>query len=343
MDRVAKVRVARRLELVCPAGNPPALRAAVDHGADWVYIGLRDETNVRNFPGLNFSEAHAAAGIRYAHGRRVKVLLAINTYPQTAGGERWKRAIDAAGDLGADAVILSDPGLMQYAAQTYPSLRLHLSVQASATNYEAINFYREHFGIARATLPRLLSLAQIQHIVRNTRVEMEVFGFGSLCVMLEGRCTLSSYVTGASPNTCGVCCPSSAVQWKQTREGLESRLSGVLVDRYTQAEKAAYPILCRGRYDVAGQTYHAFDEPSTLNTLELLSQLTRSGIAAVKIEGRQRDAAYVAQVTRIWREAIDRCYRDPDEFVVSTGSALALDKLTEGRPQTLGAQYRPWK
>lgn len=331
------------IELVCPAGSLPALRAAVDHGADCVYMGFRDDTNARNFAGLNFSPEEAAAAVRYAHSRGAKVLLALNTYPQPDGGERWQRALDAAVDVGVDAVIIADPGLMQYAARAHPGLRLHLSVQGSATNYEAINFYHQHFGIKRAVLPRVLSVAQVEEVIRHTPVEIEVFGFGGLCVMVEGRCVLSSYVTGESPNTRGVCSPAQAVRWRETPDGLESRLNGILVDCYAGNEKAAYPTLCKGRYEVAGETYYAIEEPASLNTLELLPELARIGVAAIKIEGRQRSIAYVARVTKIWREAIDRCCRDPQAFAVNPAWAAELRKLSEGQQQTLGAFYRPWK
>ncbi|MGD9954095.1 MAG: peptidase U32 family protein, partial [Burkholderiales bacterium] len=99
------------MELVCPAGSLPALKAAVDHGADWVYLGLRDATNARNFPGLNFDEAALAEGLAYAHARRRKVLMAINTYPQAASWARWSAAVDRAAALGADAIIVADAGL----------------------------------------------------------------------------------------------------------------------------------------------------------------------------------------------------------------------------------------
>ena len=88
------------------------------------------------------------------------------------------------------------------------------------------------FGIRRAVLPRVLSLPQVEQLVQHTPVEIELFGFGGLCVMVEGRCVLSSYVTGESPNTAGVCSPAKAVRWQQTPQGLESRLNGVLLDRY---------------------------------------------------------------------------------------------------------------
>ena len=331
------------LELVCPAGNLPALKTAIDHGADAVYMGFRDNTNARAFPGLNFDFAAAQEGVRYAHAKGKKILLALNTFPQTATWSRWQQAVDMAVEVGVDAVILADPGLMRYASRTWPQLRLHLSVQGSATNYEAINYYHEHFGIQRAVLPRVLSLAQVEQVVKHTPVEIELFGFGGLCVMVEGRCVLSSYATGESPNTAGVCSPAKAVRWEQTGNGLESRLNNVLLDRYEANEKAGYPTLCKGRFEVEDETYYAIEEPTSLNTLELLPEMIAMGIAAVKIEGRQRSPAYVEQVTRVWRTAIDAARRNAETYAVQPIWAAQLGKLSEGQQHTLGAYHRPWK
>ncbi|MDR2875596.1 MAG: U32 family peptidase [Methylobacillus sp.] len=330
-------------ELVCPAGNLPALKTAIDHGADCVYIGFRDTTNARAFPGLNFDPATAREGVRYAHLHGGKVLVALNTFPQTATWLQWRQAVDDAVEIGADAIILADPGLMRYASRVHPYMRLHLSVQGSATSYEAINYYHEHFGIQRAVLPRVLSLAQVENVVKNTPVEIELFGFGGLCVMVEGRCVLSSYATGESPNTAGVCSPAKAVRWEQTPQGLESRLNGILLDRYAAGEKTGYPTLCKGRFEVEDETYYAIEEPTSLNTLELLPEMLAMGIAAVKIEGRQRSPAYVEQVTKVWRAAIDRAQRDADRYTVQAAWTAQLDKLAEGQQHTLGAYHRPWK
>ena len=332
-----------KMELVCPAGSLPALKVAVDNGADCVYMGFRDNTNARNFAGLNFDLANAKEGVRYAHAKNAKVLLALNTYPQSSGSEKWQNAIDNAANIGIDAVILADPGMMQYACDNYPNLRLHLSVQGSATNYEAINFYHQQFGIQRAVLPRVLALKQVEQLMQNTPVEIELFGFGGLCVMVEGRCSLSSYVTGESPNTCGVCSPAKSVRWQQTAAGMESRLNGVLIDRYGDSENAGYPTLCKGRFNVADETYYAIEEPTSLNTLELLPELMKMGISAIKIEGRQRSPAYVGQVTKVWREAMDACKRNPDVFSVKPAWMADLGKLAEGQQSTLGAYNRPWK
>lgn len=335
--------VTKQIELVCPAGSLPALRSAVDHGADCVYVGFRDETNARNFAGLNFDEAGLAEGLRYAHRAGAKVFVALNTYPQSANWARWTRALDRAADLGVDAVIMADPALMDYARRTHPQLRLHLSVQGSATNHEAINFYHEHFGIQRAVLPRVLALPQIRHVVANTPVQIEVFGFGGLCVMVEGRCALSAYATGVSPNCDGACSPAKAVRWEQTPRGMEVRLNSVLIDRFDPGERAGYPTLCKGRFDVDGHTYYAFEDPASLNALELLPELLRAGVRAIKIEGRQRSPAYVAEVTRVWRRALDACLADSEGFRPSPGSMSALAQLSEGQTHTLGAYDRPWK
>jgi collagenase-like PrtC family protease len=331
------------LELVCPAGSLPALKVAVDNGADCVYVGFRDQTNARNFAGLNFDDAALTEGVAYAHRAGAQVFIALNTYPRTATWANWTRAVDRAAELGADAAILADPALMAYACRTHPELRLHLSVQGSATNHEAINFYHEHFGVRRAVLPRVLALPQIRHVVANTPVQIEVFGFGGLCVMVEGRCALSAYATGVSPNCDGACSPAKSVRWAQTDAGMEARLNEVLIDRFGPQERAGYPTLCKGRFDVQGQTYYAFEDPASLNTIELLPELLRAGVRAIKIEGRQRSPAYVAEVTRVWRRAIDACLRDGDRFRADPAGLGVLARLSEGQTQTLGAYDRPWK
>ena len=331
------------MELVCPAGNLPSLKIAVDNGADAVYIGFKDDTNARHFAGLNFNDQRARDGIAYAHQRGSKVFVAINTYPQPSGWQRWQDAVDHAAQLGVDALILADIGIMDYAAERWPDLRLHLSVQGSATSQESIGFYHKNFGIQRAVVPRVLSLKQIKTVASNSPVPIEVFGFGSLCVMVEGRCLLSSYVTGQSPNTFGACSPASAVQWKETDAGLETRLNNVLIDCHDKNESAGYPTLCKGRFNVNNHTYHAMEEPTSLNTMALLPELLQAGVAAIKIEGRQRSPAYVEQVTKVWRAALDACHRDPEHYQPQPAWLEALQKVSEGSQTTLGAYHRPWQ
>ena len=331
------------MELVCPAGSYPALKAAVEHGADAVYIGFRDDTNARHFAGLNFNDKKAQQALETARNKGVKIFIAINTYPQPEGWARWKYAIDLAASLEVDAIIAADISVLDYAAIHYPELPLHLSVQGSATNYESLQFYHQYFNIRRAVLPRVLSLAQVKQLAINSPVDLEVFAFGSLCIMAEGRCHLSSYITGESPNMCGVCSPASAVSWEQKGDVLESRLNNVLIDRYQKNENAGYPTLCKGRFQVEGDTCHALEEPTSLNTLELIPELDATGIKAVKIEGRQRSPAYVAQVVDVWRQALDSYQRAPDQFVPKQEWIAVLGKVSEGTQTTLGAYSRPWQ
>jgi len=329
-------------ELVCPAGSLRALQLAVDAGADAVYLGLKDATNARNFAGLNFDDAQVREGVRYAHARGAKVLMALNTFADARDIGPWQRAVDTAVEMGADALIVADTAVMAHCRDHHPALRLHLSVQASATSYEAIEFYRERYGIQRAVLPRVLTMSQVGHVIRHTNVDIEVFGFGSLCVMVEGRCALSSYVTGQSPNTAGVCSPPSAVRWHETPQGVEARLNGVLIDRYASDEPRGYPTLCKGRFEVDGQRDYALEEPSSLNTLALLPQLIDAGVKAIKIEGRQRSPQYVAEVTRVWRSAIDLAASDT-RYSVSSEWGARLARWSEGQQHTLGAYDRPWR
>ena len=331
------------MELVCPAGNLPSLKTAVDHGANAVYFGFRDDTNARHFAGLNFAPNKMAEGVEYARRRGVRVFIALNTYPRPDGFSRWQEAVDRAADLGVDALIAADLGVLDYASSKHPELALHLSVQGSATNYEALRFYHEHFGVRRAVLPRVLSMSQIRHVVENSPLEIEVFAFGSLCVMVEGRCILSSYATGRSPNTYGACSPASHVEWIETSEGLDTRLGGVLIQRHPKGENVGYPTLCKGTFRVGDHTYHAIEEPTSLNAMELLPELAAAGVKAVKIEGRQRSPVYVGQVTKVWRQALDAFARDPEHFTPRPEWTAELGKVSEGAQTTLGAYHRPWQ
>jgi len=330
-------------ELICPAGSLPALKAAVDSGADAVYLGFKNDTNARNFAGLNFDQKSMADGIRYAHDKGREILIAINTFPQAGRVGDWQNAVDAAVDQGADAIILADIGLLDYARNRHPQQRLHLSVQGSATSYEAINFCQREFGIRRAVLPRVLTLAQVEHVIRNTTVEIEVFGFGSLCVMNEGRCWLSSYACGESPNTVGACSPAKYVKWDKKLGVMETRLNGILIDRFADNEPAGYPTLCKGRFEVAGETYYALEEPTSLNVISILPEIMKIGVRAIKVEGRQRSPAYVTQVTRTLRAALDSLAGGAEKFHVKPAWQAELTKVSEGSQATLGAYNRPWR
>lgn len=324
-------------ELICPAGTPAALRAAVDAGADAVYLGFRDETNARNFPGLNFTRQDVADAVDYAHARRVEVYVAINTYPQAGNLGPWQKAVDDAARLKVDAVIMADPGLLAYAAKRHPDLRLHLSVQASAANVEAIRLYREAFGVRRVVLPRVLTVPEIAKLNAEIDIETEVFVFGGLCPMAEGRCSLSSYATGLSPNKQGVCSPANHVRYEQRGGSLASTLGGFTINVFSEGEQAGYPTLCKGRFVAGDGPAYLFEEPTSLNAMDLLPELKAAGVRALKIEGRQRGKAYIAAVVRAYREALE---------TFAAGRPVPhidLQAMVEGGTQTTGAYTRAWR
>ena len=331
------------MELVCPAGSLNAFKAAVENGADAVYLGFKNETNARHFAGLNFNEHGAQQALALAHRKGVKLFIAINTFASERHVSKWHEAVDQAVDLGADAIIAADTAVLDYASQRYPSQTLHLSVQASATNAAALSFYQRHFNIQRAVLPRVLSLAQIQALGSASSVALEVFAFGSLCVMAEGRCYLSAYLTGESPNTVSACSPAKYVSWEEQNGVIEARLNGALVDRFADNEPAGYPTLCKGRFHALNKRSHVLESPTSLNTLDLLPQLQQAGVSALKIEGRQRSPAYVAKVVAIWREALDRLQQNPSGFRVEPRWQQILQSVSEGAQTTLGAYQRQWQ
>jgi putative protease len=323
-----------RPELVCPAGTPASLRAAVDAGADAVYCGFRNATNARNFPGLNFTVDELAKGIAYAHERGAKVLLAVNSFPPAGETALWKQAVDDGVRLGADALIVADIGVADYAATKHPDQRLHLSVQAGAPSVEAIRFYTEEFGVRRVVLPRILTVPEIRALHDEVGCEIECFIFGNHGLMAEGRCSLTNYVTGLSTNMDGVCSPAADVEYVEDADrNLTVRLGGFTMDRIGCGAMAGYPTICKGRFLAPHRDdgYYAFEEPISMNLAELLPDLVRAGVTAFKIEGRQRSKAYVKSVVGAWRAAVDNVMAGTEPKIAD------LLAFTEGHKQTQGA------
>ncbi len=323
------------MELICPAGTPAAFRDAIEVGADAVYCGFRDETNARNFPGLNFSRPELETSIAYARQRQVKTLVAINTFMRAGDEALWESAVDDAATLGADAVILADLGLIAYAAEKHPGLRLHLSVQAGAANADHVNFLVDAFGIKRAVLPRVLTIAEVAALTRQARCETEVFVFGGLCVMEEGRCSLSSYATGKSPNMDGVCSPASHVRYRKDGPEMVSELGEFTINRFPETEAAGYPTICKGRFVAEGEDGYIFEDPVSLDAMAHLDALQEAGVAALKIEGRQRGRSYVAKVVTEIRRQLDAA------GPVVAGDALR--RMSEGQRTTQGSYDKRWR
>jgi putative protease len=328
-------------ELVCPAGTPAALRTAVDAGADAVYCGFQDATNARNFPGLNFTPDELREAVGYAHGKGARVLLALNTYPPAGRVDLWRQAADTGARIGVDAFIVADIGLADYIARRHPGIRLHLSVQAAASSPEAIRYYCTHFGVRRVILPRILTIPEIRAIRKEIPCEIETFIFGNHGLMVEGRCSLTNYLTGQSTNMDGVCSPASDVDYRRDADGaMAAQLAGFTIDRFGPDEKAGYPTICKGRYTAPHRPegYYAFEEPVSLDLSRLLPELIEAGVHAFKIEGRQRSKSYVRNVVATFRRAVD------DIRAGRPANLADLGALTEGQKQTQGAfETRKWR
>jgi len=226
--------------------------------------------------------ARSGAFSPYCAAAGAKVLVAINTFAQAGRTDLWKQAVDDAVSIGVDALILADLGVIDYAANRHPGQRLHLSVQASASSPEAIDFYVREFGIRRVVLPRVLTLPEIRALNDEIDCETEVFVYGGLCVMAEGRCLLSSYATGKSPNMTGVCSPPSHVSYREEDDGeMVSRLGEFTINRFAPGEKAGYPTLCKGRFETGGRSFYVFEEPTSLNAVDMLKEFRDAGVTAL--------------------------------------------------------------
>lgn len=325
------------MELICPAGTPSAFREAVHAGADAVYCGFADETNARNFPGLNFSREELGEAIKFAKQNNVITLVALNTFMRAGDEHIWYQGADDAVRLGADALIVADLGLMAYVAEKHPEQRLHVSVQASASNVDAINFLISSFNARRVVLPRTLTIADIAKLAPQIKCEIEVFAFGGLCVMAEGRCSLSSYATGKSPNMNGVCSPASHVRYQHEGDTMVSILGDYTINRFEKGEAAGYPTLCKGRFNIADSEGYAFEDPVSLDIMEHLDALEKAGVSALKVEGRQRGKAYVAEVVATLKQAMNT----PAEQRAAVIARLRT--LSEGQKTTTGAYEKRWR
>jgi putative protease len=156
--------------------------------------------------------------------------------------------------------------------------------------------------------------------------------------MAEGRCNLSSYATGKSPNMNGVCSPASHVRYVQDKDGaMTSKLGEFTINRFAKDEAAGYPTLCKGRFRLNGQAGYIFEEPTSLDALSMLPELLKSGVSALKIEGRQRGRAYIEAVVSAFRQALD------DYAAGRPVKTDALISLSEGGQATEGAYKKTWR
>lgn len=285
-----------RPELLAPAGEWDALVAAVQNGADAVYLGGRNFSARRM--AANFGRDELARAVDYAHVRGVKIYVTVNTLIADTEMEDAANFLRFLYNNGVDAVIVQDLGLIKLAREVVPDLELHASTQMTVHNVPAAGLLRQA-GITRIVLARELSLREIKEIRERAQVEVEVFIHGALCICYSGQCLMSSMIGGRSGNR-GLCAQPCRLQYT-----LEDESGSALS---SPAEPGEYIL-----------------SPRDLNLSGHLPELIKAGIEAFKIEGRMKRPEYVATVTRIYRNLIDRAVEN--NFYITPREAGELAQI----------------
>ncbi|NVK44386.1 MAG: tRNA 5-hydroxyuridine modification protein YegQ [Oceanospirillaceae bacterium] len=306
----------RSPELLSPAGTLKNMKYAFAYGADAVYAGQpRYSLRVRN---NDFNMEHLAAGIEYAHRLGKKFFLASNILPHNSKLTTYLKDIRPVIEMGPDALIMSDPGLIMLVKEQFPQVPIHLSVQANTMNWAAVKFWHS-VGVERVILSRELSLDEVAEIRdRCPEMELEVFVHGSLCIAYSGRCLLSGYINHRDPNQ-GTC--TNACRWKYDAHEAQQNASGDVVP--VQSFDPAQPALGEGapsdrifllqEESRPGDYMPAFeDEHGTyimnskdLRAIQHVHRLAAMGVDSLKIEGRTKSHYYVARTAQAYRRAID--------------------------------------
>ncbi len=268
------------LELLMPAGNLKKLKTAFHFGADAVYLGGKS-FSLRAFAD-NFSDEEIEEGIAYAHSLGKKAYVTVNIFAKNSDLDKAKDFFIFLEKAGADAVLISDVGLVALCRQVAPSLVIHLSTQANTQNLLAVKFW-QGLGVKRVVLARELTISEIREIHEAVPdMELEAFVHGAMCMSFSGRCLLSTYLTGRSANR-GACVQPCRWGYRLTEEGHPQKPIDVEQDE-------------RGTY---------FMNSRDLRLLPHISELATAGVVSLKVEGRMKSEFYVATVANAYRHAID--------------------------------------
>jgi putative protease len=296
-------------ELLAPAGNLNNLRYAIAYGADAVYAGMpRYSLRVRNndFHKLE----NLAVGIEEVHAAGKQFYLASNALPHNAKIRTFIKDMEPIMELGPDALIMADPGLILMVREHWPDTAIHLSVQANTMNYASVRFWQQQ-GISRIILSRELSLDQIEEIRQECPdMELEVFVHGALCIAYSGRCLLSGYFNHRDANQ-GTC--TNACRWDYQVKAASVDISGDIQAVESPAPEPVEQVYLLEESSRPGsQLPIEEDEHGTyimnskdLRALEHVERLIRIGVKSLKIEGRTKSHYYVARTTQVYRQAID--------------------------------------
>lgn len=313
-----------KIELLSPAGNLEKLKIAVLYGADAVYIGGNLFGLRANADNFTFSEMEE--GAKFAHDKGRKVYLAVNILPHNHDIELLPDYIEKAAKTGIDAMIVSDAGTIGMIKEIAPHMEIHLSTQASCTNWRSAKFWHD-LGVKRIVLARELTLEEITEVHSKCPDTMEIESFihGAMCIAYSGRCLLSSYLIDRDGNKgeCGHPCRWNYSLVEEKRPDMQFPVEEDKNGTYIMNSKD----LCMIQY---------------------IPELIKSGIKSFKIEGRAKSAYYTAIVTAAYRRAIDAYYHDPNGYVFDEDWLKELRKASHrefytgfyfGNPLSMGQIY----
>jgi putative protease len=301
-------------ELLAPAGNLEKLKAAINFGADAVYLG-GSKLNLRAAAD-NFTIEELKEGLEYAHIRGRKVHVTLNVIPHNEDLNGIEDYIRELYEIGVDAVLIADPGIMSIVKEVAPNLEIHLSTQASNLNYKSALFWHK-IGIQRIVAAREMSLEELREL-RNELPEtcdIEAFVHGAMCMGYSGKCLLSNYITGRDSNR-GTCTQPCRFKY------------------HLYEEKEA------GNYEKVNQSDVGmyFMNSKDLCMIKHIPELIEAGINSLKIEGRMKSSYYVASVVKAYRQAIDKYMEDPANYKYDPKWMVELEKPSH-RPYTTGFYF----
>ena len=282
-------------ELLCPVGGILQLKAAVQNGADAVYMGGLNY-NARMYADNFTTISELEEAVDYAHLRNVKVYITLNTLLNDNELEEAVSYAEKLYEIGVDAVIVQDLGLIDMLSKKVPKLKVHVSTQSTIYSVDGVNFFDKHSNVERVVLARELSLNEITQIVNNVNKEIEIFVHGALCVCYSGQCKLSSQIGARSGNR-GRCAQPCRLPYK---------IEEVMQD----------------------ENYYLSTKDVCL--IDILPDVLKTGVHSLKIEGRMKSPEYVAAVTRIYRKYIDMYYENKEYVVDKEDKEVLLQVFNRG-------------
>ena len=291
-----------KVELLAPAGNFEKLEIAVHYGADAVYLAGKT-FNLRNYS-QNFTFVEIQKAVDFARKNNVKTYVACNTFSRNHEQAAIADYLESLGEIGPDAVIIADPGIVVAASKIIPEIPIHLSTQANTTNYNSALLWQE-LGVKRINVARELSLTEIKEIALRCNLEIEAFVHGSMCISYSGRCLLSNFLANRESNR-GMC--TQSCRWKYA-----------LVEELRPGDYL--PI---AEDDAGSYILNSKD----LCMIEHIPEMIDSGIISLKIEGRMRGINHLASTVKTYREAIDGYYESPGDYRVQKDWLYQLDTVS---------------